>query len=44
MRLLFGTADNYLLVPVLWKRETGDVIVLPKTRFVHLQFTTAGAP
>jgi hypothetical protein len=44
LRLLFGTADNYLLVPVLWKRATGDVIVLPKTGLIHLEFTTAGVP
>jgi hypothetical protein len=44
LRLVFATAVSYVVVPVVWKRETGVAIVLPKTEYAHLQFSTAGVP
>jgi hypothetical protein len=42
LRLIFGTAESYVLVPVVWTRQTGVAIVLPRTDSIHLEFTTAG--
>jgi hypothetical protein len=42
LRLVFGTAESYVLVPVRWSRPTGVAIVLPRTDSVHLEFITAG--
>lgn len=42
LRLVFATAETYVLLPAVWSREMGVAVVLPRTTSIRLEFTTAG--
>jgi hypothetical protein len=42
LRLIFATAEAYVLVPADWTRESGVAIVLPRAQSLHLEFSTVG--
>jgi hypothetical protein len=44
LRLVFGTAESYVLIPAVWSRQTGVAIVLPRTASVRIEFVTVGLP